>query len=81
MITAKFSRTFHVIAHTKRATVRLANDDAYDTVNVQDVDKLKDIALLKIKAVSVPYLKLGRSSTAQVGDKVYTRAVYQKYYA
>lgn len=63
---------FHVIAHTKRATVRLANEDAYDSVDVLDVDKRKDIALLKIKAVNLPSLKLGHSSSAQVGDKLYT---------
>jgi serine protease Do len=61
-----------VIAHTKRATVRLANDDAYDSVSVLDVDRRKDIALLKIKAVDLPYLKLGHSVSAQVGDKLYT---------
>jgi S1-C subfamily serine protease len=33
---------YHVVAHTKRATVRLANDDAYDYVGVLDVDKRKD---------------------------------------
>jgi S1-C subfamily serine protease len=63
---------FHVIAHSKRATVRLPNEDAYDTVEVLDVDKRKDIALLKIKAVNQPFVKLGHSNTAQVGDKVYT---------
>jgi hypothetical protein len=63
---------FHVIAHTKRATVTLANQDAYDSVNVLDVDRRKDIALLKIKAVGLPYLKLGQSGPAQIGDKLYT---------
>jgi hypothetical protein len=63
---------FHVIAHTKRATVKLSNGDAYDSVMVIDVDKRKDIALVKIKAVNLPYLKLGRSGSAQVGDKLYT---------
>jgi len=63
---------FHVIAHSKRATVRLANEDAYDTVEVIDVDKRKDIALIKIKAVNQPFVKLGHSSTAQIGDKLYT---------
>jgi hypothetical protein len=63
---------FHVIAHSKRATVRLANEDAYDSVDVLDVDKRKDIALLKIKAVNQPFVKLGHSNTAQVGDRVYT---------
>jgi S1-C subfamily serine protease len=63
---------FHVIQHTKRATVRLANEDAYDSVDVLDVDKRKDIALLKIKAVNLSYLKLGHSAAVQVGDKLYT---------
>lgn len=63
---------FHVIVHTKRATVRLANEDAYDVVHVLNVDKRKDIALLKIDAVNLPCLKLGRSADLQVGDKLYT---------
>jgi hypothetical protein len=63
---------FHVIAHTKRATVRLANDDAYDQVYVLGVDRRKDIALLKIDAVNLTPLKLGNSFTTQIGDKVYT---------
>jgi hypothetical protein len=63
---------FHVIAHTKRATVRLANDDAYDKVYVLGVDRRKDIALLKIDAVNLVPLRLGNSSTSQIGDKVYT---------
>jgi len=67
----KILTNYHVIQHTNQATVRLANEDAYDTVEVIDVDKRKDIALLKIKAVSLPFLKLGHSNTAQVGDKVY----------
>jgi Trypsin-like peptidase domain len=62
---------YHVIAHTKRATVRLANDDAYDDVLVLDIDKRKDIALIKIKAVGLPFLKLGRSGSVQIGDKLY----------
>jgi Trypsin-like peptidase domain len=63
---------FHVIAHSKRATVRLENEDAYDSVEVIDVDKRKDIALLKIKAVGQPFLQMGRSNAVQVGDKLYT---------
>jgi S1-C subfamily serine protease len=63
---------FHVIAHTKRATVRLANEDAYDAVHVLAVDKRKDIALLMIDAANLAYLRLGRSGTAQIGDRLYT---------
>jgi len=62
---------YHVIAHTKRATVRLANGDAYDDVTVLDFDKRKDIALIKIKAVGLPALRLGRSADVQVGDTLY----------
>jgi hypothetical protein len=63
---------FHVIVHTKRATVRLANGDAYDKVYVLGADRRKDIALLKIDAVNLVPLRLGNSSTSQIGDKVYT---------
>jgi len=61
---------YHVLEHSKRATVRLANRDAYDDVDVLDVDRRKDIALIKIKAVDVPFLTLGKSSTVQIGDPV-----------
>jgi S1-C subfamily serine protease len=33
---------YNAIAHTKQANVRLARGDAYDTVEVLDVDKRKD---------------------------------------
>src|SRR5271167_2323478 len=63
---------YHVVAHTKRATVRLANEDAYDTVEVLEIDKRKDIALIKIKGFGLPYLKLGRSQNVEVGETVYS---------
>jgi hypothetical protein len=62
---------YHVVAHTKRATVRLANEDAYDTVEVLEIDKRKDIALIKIKGFGLPFLKLGRSQNVEVGETVY----------
>ena len=63
---------FHVVAHTKQATVRLANQDAYDTVEVLDVDKRKDIAVVKIKAIGLPYLTLGRSAAVEVGQPIFS---------
>jgi S1-C subfamily serine protease len=68
----KILTSYHVIAHTKQATVRLANGDAYDSVDVLDTDKRKDIALIKIKAVELPCLQLGKSSAVDVGDKVFS---------
>jgi S1-C subfamily serine protease len=63
---------YHVIAHTKQATVRLANQDAFDAVEVLDLDKRKDIAVIKIKAVGLPYLNLGQSSAVEVGQPIYS---------
>lgn len=68
----KIVTNYHVVGHSKRATVRLANKDAYDDVQVLDVDKRKDIALVKIKAVDLPYLTLGHSNAVEIGDKVLT---------
>jgi hypothetical protein len=63
---------FHVISRTKTATVRLADGNTYDDVQVLDVDKRKDIAVLKIKAVDLPFLTLGTSADIEVGAVVYS---------
>jgi S1-C subfamily serine protease len=63
---------YHVIAHMDAAIIRFPNGDIYDTVDVVDVDKRKDIVVLKIKAVELPYLNLGKSANIEVGAKVYT---------
>ena len=68
----KILTNYHVIAHSKQATVRLANKDAYDGVGVLDIDKRKDIALIKIKAVDLPFLALGKSCAVDVGDTVFS---------
>ena len=68
----KIITNYHVIAHTKNATVRLTNEDAYDDVQVLDADKRKDIVLLKIKAVDLPYVQLGRSNAVEIGQRVFT---------
>lgn len=71
-IDGRILTNFHVIAHTKAATVRLATGDAYDDVEVLSVDKRKDIALIKIKAVELPVVTLGRSSSVQIGSTIYS---------
>ena len=68
----KLLTNYHVISHSKQATVRLANGDAYDLVEVLAVDKRKDIAFLKIPAVDLPAGKLGRSNEVEVGHTVYS---------
>src|SRR5690348_15964210 len=68
----KLLTNFHVIRNSKKATIRLGNGDAYDDVQVLEVDKRRDIALLKIKAVDLLPLTLGSSSRVEVGDPVYS---------
>jgi len=68
----KLLTNYHVIAHAKQATVKLANGDAYDIVEVIAVDKRKDIVLLKIPAVDLSAGKLGRSNAVEIGNTVYS---------
>ena len=68
----KILTNYHVIRNSKEASVRLANGDIYDTVEVLDVDRRKDIALLKIKAIELPPVRVGNSVTLQIGDAVYS---------
>jgi hypothetical protein len=68
----KILTNYHVVTHTKEATVRLANKDAYDSVDVLDIDKRKDIALIKIKALDLPFLVVGKSNTVDIGDQVFS---------
>ena len=68
----KLLTNYHVISHAKQATVKLANGDAYDLVEVLAVDKRKDIAFLKIPAVELPTAKLGRSNSVDIGQTVYS---------
>jgi serine protease Do len=59
----KVLTNYHVIRNSKQATVRLANGDAYDSVKVMDIDRRKDIALLKIKAVDLQPIRIGSSNS------------------
>lgn len=68
----KILTNYHVIRNSKQATVLLPNKDAYDNVEVMDVDERKDIALMKIKAVDLPYVRIGNSNGVQIGDPVYS---------
>ena len=68
----KILTNYHVIRNSKEASVRLDNGDVYDTVEVLEVDRRKDIALLKIKAVDLQPVRIGSSSAIQIGDTVYS---------
>jgi len=61
----------HVIVGSKAAQVRLANNDTYDDVMVVDVDRARDLAVLKLKAMALAHAELGDSDEVRVGDSVY----------
>ena len=50
----------------------LPNGDSYEGVQVIDVDPVKDLALVKIKAYKLSVAVMGDSDELVVGQKVYT---------
>ena len=60
----------HVIEGAARITVKLDSDEEY-TATVIGADDLSDLAVLKIETgKDLPFVKLGNSDSAQVGDWV-----------
>lgn len=62
---------YHVIEGATSASVKLQNGDIYDDVSIIETDERKDIAIIKIKAVNLPYLKTSNSDTVKIGSTVY----------
>jgi hypothetical protein len=60
----------HVVRGQTQVSVKLANGDIYDDVEVADVDERKDLVLLKIKAFALSAASPGNSDQVQVGDRV-----------
>lgn len=61
---------YHVIAGASKAQIKLPNGDIYDIAGVVEGDARRDIAVLKVKAINLPTVKLGDSDKTQVGDPV-----------
>ena len=68
----KIITNLHVIVVCQSLKIRLSNGDIYDTADVLEVDPRKDLALIRIKAVSLPVLPLGDSNDLEVGQVVYS---------
>jgi serine protease Do len=64
------ANSLHVIRGNIKVSVKLANSDVYDDVNVVEVDEQRDLVLLRIKAVDLDPALLGNSEQVRVGDKV-----------
>jgi S1-C subfamily serine protease len=61
---------YHVIQGAHAASIKTADGDIYDGAFVVDADKRKDLAILKIKALNLPVVKLGDSDKIDVGQHV-----------
>src|SRR5579871_5778726 len=68
----KIVTNFHVIQQCIGVSVHLSNGDIYDTANVIETDARRDLALIRIKAVSLPVLPLADSNSAEVGQTVFS---------
>lgn len=66
----KIVTNFHVIENAYYASIKLANGDVYDEVDVVNHDERRDIAILKIKGLKFNAVTLGNSETIKVGEKV-----------
>ncbi|MCB9819816.1 trypsin-like peptidase domain-containing protein [Candidatus Nomurabacteria bacterium] len=61
----------HVVGSARTVTVTTESGDVYSNTSVVGIDKLNDIAFLKIPNVNnMPYVTLGNSSTLRVGQGV-----------
>ena len=61
---------YHVIEGAHSASIKTADGDIYDGAFVVDADRRKDLAILKIKALNLPVVKLGDSDKIEVGQHV-----------
>ena len=68
----KIVTNLHVIALCQRVATRLANGDIYDSASVVEYDMRKDLAVIRIKAASLPVATLADSNDLEVGQNVYS---------
>ncbi len=60
---------FHVIQGAHAVEVKLKDGEVYDSTGVIDYDVRRDIAVIKIRGVRLPTLKLGDSRKVEQGDR------------
>ncbi|MBO0720033.1 MAG: trypsin-like peptidase domain-containing protein [Blastocatellia bacterium] len=60
----------HVVRGASMVLVKLPSGDMYKTVDVVDVDDVKDLVVLKIKGFQLPTVRLGDSDRVEAGESV-----------
>lgn len=69
---------YHVVKGKRALQVRLENGEVYDQVEIIGVDERRDIAVLRIPAVALPALPVGKTEELQVGETVYVVSTPQR---
>ena len=60
----------HVLKGLREFSVTLPDGDVYDDVAIRAIDQRRDLAIIKVPAVSLRPLPLGESDAVQVGQRV-----------
>jgi TPR repeat protein len=68
----RIATNLHVVESCSILAVRLTNGDVYDSTWVVATDKRRDLAVIRIKAASLPVLPLAESNDLEVGQTVYS---------
>lgn len=63
---------YHVISNSYALTVLFTNGEKYDVKEIINVDKMRDIAIIKIQGYDLPAVTLGNSNNILVGENVIT---------
>jgi S1-C subfamily serine protease len=62
---------YHVIQGASSAVAKMLNGKVYPIAGIIEIDKMHDLALIKINASTpLPYIPLGDSSHVKIGEKV-----------
>lgn len=61
---------YHIVRNAKTILVRFSTGDIYDVIRIFNIDKIKDICILKIHGFDLPTAHLGNSNNVKIGEEV-----------
>lgn len=68
----QLATNFHVVKGASRGYAKLVGQKSkYDIEGITAIDVARDLVLLKVRSVRVPPLRLGDSSTVEIGETVF----------
>lgn len=62
---------FHVVEGADAVTVQFAGGERFDDVFFVSADRVRDVAVLKVRGANLPFIGFGDDQTLAVGDHVY----------